>query len=1022
MTTTQQSPIDTARHAPRRCAKDRAGRWRTARLLAAIGLLVWVSVTTPLWATEQKPGEPAKAEATATAPAVSDRALMEAAWKLRQGQPKLFGDAAGVLVLESLPDSQAQAVGLRPGDILLRYAGQPLDAPEGLIAATQQAPAGSPVILDLLREGRLQRIELQAGRTGVRGAAVAEPPAPESAEAGLYAQPVLVLDPGMHTAITKRADVDRAGRLAVTGSDDKTVRLWALDGDLAEPLATWRMPAGPGDLGKVYAVTMAPAGDLVAAGGWTAGVGDPENIYLFSRDGRLVQRIGGLLNGVGRLAFSPQGRWLAAGLGGGGIRIYDRESGWAESARDTDYGAAVYGLGFAPDGRLATTSLDGQVRLYDARFRRIARQRMTAGERPLDIAFHPDGDRLALCFYDRLAVVLLDTRTLALLARQPDLIGVDNGFLGTVAWSRDGTTLYAAGSYTVDGRHATVLAWSDAGTGARRTRDPGPLNTVMSLRSLADGGLLVAAGDPYLAVLGTGQAVRGSPSFDPRGQLRNFAVSADGLQVDFGFAKEGTEDRHRFDLAALTLSPLEAPDGRTAAPRQTGLPITDWEDKERPTLAGTPLPIRPYDAARSLAIHPYGQRFVLGTEWYLRAFDAAGKPLWSRVAPGPVWAVNIVGDGRLVVAAYADGTIRWHRMDDGRELLAFYPMSDKKNWVAWTPEGFYGATPGAHGVLKWHVNRGWDQLADAYPVSQFRYLRRPDALHLVLQEGETARALGLADMVRARQEVQRITKAAVPPGARLYLVGVGVGDYGETARQLHLKYAAKDVTDLASALLNTQSGLYAEVKPQVLTHADATRAKLLAALDTVAEQMAADTGGDLAVFHFSGHGALLGPEGKEQYYLLPHEVDARTKQQIRNTAISIGELRGRLEELGRHRRVLALLDACHSGAATLADGVLAVDGGALRGALAGLPNVTVLTSSGSAAPSIERDDWQNGAFTEVLLRALGKDADADQNGLISMTELTGYLSEQLPRLTAGGEAQQPGMEVRFQSEIFVSDL
>jgi len=186
--------------------------------------------------------------------------------------------------------------------------------------------------------------------------------------------------------------------------------------------------------------------------------------------------------------------------------------------------------------------------------------------------------------------------------------------------------------------------------------------------------------------------------------------------------------------------------------------------------------------------------------------------------------------------------------------------------------------------------------------------------------------------------------------------------------------------------------------------------------------MTAGTGGDLAVFHFSGHGALLGPEGKEQYYLLPHEVDARTKQQIRNTAIAIGELRGRLEELGRHGRVLALLDACHSGAATLADGAVAVDGGALRSALAGLPNVTVLTSSSSVAPSIERDDWQNGAFTEVLLRALGKDADADQNGLISMTELTGFLSEQLPRLTAGGEAQQPGMEVRFQSEVFVSDL
>ncbi len=62
--------------------------------------------------------------------------------------------------------------------------------------------------------------------------------------------------------------------------------------------------------------------------------------------------------------------------------------------------------------------------------------------------------------------------------------------------------------------------------------------------------------------------------------------------------------------------------------------------------------------------------------------------------PGTVWAVNITGDGRLVVAAYQDGTIRWHRMADGVELLAFMPLSDQTNWVAWTPEGFYDAGDG----------------------------------------------------------------------------------------------------------------------------------------------------------------------------------------------------------------------------------------------------------------------------------------------------------------------------------------
>lgn len=775
---------------------------------------------------------------------------------------------------------------------------------------------------------------------------------------------------------------------------------------------------------------MAPAEDLIAAGGWTRGIANQENIYLLTRGGLVVKRIGGLPNVVFHLSFSPDGRWLAAGLGGrNGIRIYDRETGWAEAARDIDYGDSVYGLAFAPNGRLATTSLDGQVRLYDAQLRCIVRQPMTAGERPYGVAFRPSGDRLVVGFEDRSAVVLLDGRTLAPLPRQPNLTGIENGNFYPVAWSRDGATLYTAGGYDVEGRNP-ILAWSEAGSGARHTQNPGPLSIVMSLEPLADGRLLVAAADPYLAVLGAmgavggtvGDVVRPSPNFDPRGQLRSLAVSADGLQVDFGFEYGGRSDRHRFDLAGLALTPLPAGDGRTAAPRQSDLPIADWEDKRRPTLAGTPLQLKQYEISRSLAIHPDGRRFVLGADWSLRAFEATGKPLWQSAVPGAVWAVNISGDGRLVVAAYGDGTIRWHRMDDGRELLALYPMADRKNWVAWTPEGFYAATPGAYGVLKWHVNRGWDRLADVYPVYQFRYLNRPDALPLVLREGETARALGIADIARARDEVQRITKAALPPGARLHFIGVGVDQNGEAARQLHLKYADKDVTDVANALLTTQSGLYADVRPQVLRDGEAIRAKLLAALDAVGEAMTAGSGGDLAVFLFSGHGALLGPKGAEQYYLLPYEVDARNRQQVRNTAISVAELRGRLAELGRHGRVLALLDACHSGAATGSDGALAVDGGALRVALAGLPNVAVLTSSDSASPSFERDDWQNGAFTKVLLGALGQDGDSDHDGLISMTELTAYLSEHLPRLTRGDHAQRPGVEVHYQGELFVSGL
>jgi hypothetical protein len=114
-------------------------------------------------------------------------------------------------------------------------------------------------------------------------------------------------------------------------------------------------------------------------------------------------------------------------------------------------------------------------------------------------------------------------------------------------------------------------------------------------------------------------------------------------------------------------------------------------------------------------------------------------------------------------------------------------LSDKKNWVAWTPEGFYDATPGAFGVLRWHVNRGNDSAGDAVPVSAIPRLKRPDALQLVLQELEIARALGIADLAAARYDVQVATGAAVAPGARLHILAIGIGDYGDKATSLRIE-------------------------------------------------------------------------------------------------------------------------------------------------------------------------------------------------------------------------------------------
>jgi hypothetical protein len=466
---------------------------------------------------------------------------------------------------------------------------------------------------------------------------------------------------------------------------------------------------------------------------------------------------------------------------------------------------------------------------------------------------------------------------------------------------------------------------------------------------------------------------------------------------------------------ALSLNP--SADVRLATPHQDGLPIEGWANTTHPTLGGRVLVLNPYEMSRSLAINPANDRFVLGAEWSLRAFDANGSPLWTQPVPDVVWAVNITGDGRLVVAAYGDGTIRWHRMSDGVELLAFMPLPDRANWLAWTPEGFYAATPGAHGILRWHVNHGWDAAAESIPVEDIPGSFRPAVQPLVLQELETPRALGLAVLAEHNKEVAIRAHSQLPPGVQLHLLTVGISAYNEDyAKNLRLHYADRDAHDLASAIVNTQEGLYSRVDAQALMNKDATRGGILRGLQTLRSEMERGGGDDLAVVHFSGHGAMV--DGT--LYLLPYDTDARDAVGIKSTALSVDAFKGELTEIAKHGRVLVLLDACHSGATSLDASSQAVDAAVLRRELAAA-NVTVLTSSGRSEVSLEDDAWQHGAFTRALLDALNDPAaDTDHVGLINATALAHYIARDVSSLTGG--KQNPDMEVRFDTTVFAVGL
>ena len=580
-------------------------------------------------------------------------------------------------------------------------------------------------------------------------------------------QPFLRIETGMHAAAIRRISVDGANRYLVTASDDKTARVWELA--TGRLLRVLRPPIGEGDEGKLYAVAISPDGRTIAVGGWTSPDGFNTNIYVYDREsGRLMRRIPGLANVTFHLVFSRDGQWLAATLyGKNGIRVYETKN-YTQVGEDRDYGSDSYGADFDASGRLVTSCFDGYVRVYDrasgGALRLAAKLKTEIGEYPYGVSFAPDGLTIAVGFNDSARVAVLSARDLSL-RFTPSVSGQSNGNLTSVAWSSDGQTLSAGGTCVNSNGLRIVRQWLEGGRGSYRDVEAAN-NTIMNILPLRNGEIIYSAFDPAFGRVdakGQRSLFIGPTIADHRDNLQSFRLSSDGAVVQFSYETFGKSPA-RFSIPGRNLEEAVSRTTPLSAPTTTSLAITDWQNTPTPKLNGAVLKLEQYEISRSLAITPTQSHFLLGAEFRLRLFDRQGKLSWVIAIPSIAWSVNISGDGRFAVAAFGDGTIRWYRITDGKQLLAFFPHSDHKRWVAWTPSGYYDTSPGAEEMIGWHVNNGRDTTADFFPVAQFRNTYyRPDVIARVLQTGDELRALEIANEEAGRRQQQADIAAQLPP-------------------------------------------------------------------------------------------------------------------------------------------------------------------------------------------------------------------------------------------------------------------
>jgi WD40 repeat protein len=98
-------------------------------------------------------------------------------------------------------------------------------------------------------------------------------------------------------------------------------------------------------------------------------------------------------------------------------------------------------------------------------------------------------------------------------------------------------------------------------------------------------------------------------------------------------------------------------------------------------------------------------------------------------------------------------------------LSLFFAGND---WVAWTEEGYYAASPGGEKLMGWHINNGKDQMGTFCPVERFaKALYRPDIISRLVETGSVERAMALADLVRGKKSERVEIAQVLPPRVRI---------------------------------------------------------------------------------------------------------------------------------------------------------------------------------------------------------------------------------------------------------------
>ncbi len=549
------------------------------------------------------------------------------------------------------------------------------------------------------------------------------------------------------------------GRRVLTGSGDKTARLW--DAQSGELLQKWEGNE------RVYAVRFSPDGKRAAA----ACLDGVTRLWEVA-SGNEIRRLEGYL-----AAFSSDGRHVLTAHADDMPRLWDVATG-KEVVRLSSRVAQVTAVGFSPDGRrLLVASTDRKARLWDASTGRAVRSLTGHDDGITAAAFSPDGKQVLTGgggFLDRDHTARLWN---AATGEEVRRFAGHRDDVAAVAFSPDGKQVLTGGGGLLN-LDTSARLW-DVSRGKTLRTFTGYTLKVAAVAFSPDGryALTASAQQTRLWDLASGAEVRRfepAPRFlVPRSvtvkgrQTTQYTDITDRVKALQDFAEHADKKTGKADprypmpdvadlpdmsklVASISLVSAAAfsPDGRRVATCGTDWAIYVWETSTGKLLRRIAWPIDsrylvpggafsiPTGGLTALCFSGNGRLLVGGESRTARLWDLeSGKELVClRGNTGAISSVAVSPDGRQALTGSQDGTTRLWDLSTGRELVRLLGLRSGEEWLAATPEGYFDGSLEGRRLVSWRLGK----VLYALELYEQRF-RRPDLV------GRAMRGLPIGD-------------------------------------------------------------------------------------------------------------------------------------------------------------------------------------------------------------------------------------------------------------------------------------